>query len=235
MKHTLLTWIPTLAAVAVMLACARLAFWQLDRAEEKAALLEAWERAPATPLEQVDADTPLYSRVTASGRFDDRRQVLLDNQSRHGLAGVYVFTPFRATGESRLWLVNRGWTALNRRSGMLPDPPVPADATALNGILNNPPRVGRQIGRAASLDPEAWPNLVTYYDRERLLEVYGDFLAERVILLDPDHPAHLDGREWQPLVFGPARHRAYAFQWGLIGLVVFGIWLVLSIRTWTKL
>jgi hypothetical protein len=36
-------------------------------------------------------------------------------------------------------------------------------------------------------------------------------VQDRVILLDPDHPAHLSGDEWQPVTFGPERHRAYAF------------------------
>lgn len=231
MKETLLKWIPTLAALVVILACARLAAWQLDRAAEKDLLMAEWENAPELMLEQVDAGTPRYARIRARGSFDARRQILLDNQLSAGRPGVHVFTPFVGDDDARVWLVNRGWAPLDRRSGTLPDPPAPPGPLALAGILDEPPRVGLRIGQVGPLDPATWPKLVTYYDHARLAEVFGELLAGRVILLDPDHPAHLDGREWTPVRFGPERHRAYAFQWGLIAVVVFGIWVVLTIRS----
>lgn len=219
-------WLPWLAAVVVIAGCIRLSVWQLDRAAEKEGLREARQQAPAITLADVDASTPRFARVTGDGRFDGHRQVLLDNQVSDGRAGVHVFTPFQAGG--RVFLVNRGWAVLDR-GGELPDPPVPEGLERIQGILDDPPQVGFQLGRAAPLDPDQWPNLVTYYDPERLSGVFGPDLATRVIRLAPDHPAHLTGIAWPEMRFGPQRHRAYAFQWALlaaaVAVIAIGLWL----------
>jgi|SRR5690625_219039 len=117
--------LPHIAAIAVMVACFMLAGWQFDRAEEKRALLGHWDNAPAAGLEQAEDHFSPYAKIHAHGRFDAQRQILLDNQVRNGQAGVHVFTPFVPAGQSRIWLVNRGWHALPSRHGSLPHVDVP--------------------------------------------------------------------------------------------------------------
>lgn len=227
-------WIPNLAALAVVIAALGLAGWQLNRAAEKQALLVRHQTGPQLALTEVGPATPRFARVSARGRFDPTRQVLLDNQVRNGASGVHVLTPFEPAGGDAIYLVNRGWWPLPDR-GAVPDPlpPVTGDIR-ISGVLNDPPRVGIQIGEAGPLDPQHWPNLMTYYNHARLGESFGDRLAERVVQLDPDHPAHTTGDVWRLLTFGPRRHRAYAFQWASIAIAVFVIWLVLGIRSRIK-
>ncbi|RFP68968.1 SURF1 family protein, partial [Wenzhouxiangella sp. 15190] len=206
----ILRWLPHLAALLVILLCARLAVWQFDRAEEKHNLLESWEQAGAVTLDESAGQQAVYTRVRSTGRFDPSRHVLLDNQIRGGQPGVHVFTPFQPENTARTWLVNRGWHPLTNRQGALPEIETPSESLEITGRIVNPPRVGRQLGDARSLDADNWPNLVTYLDLERVETALGAELAERVILLQPDHPAHLTGDAWQPVNFGPDRHRAYA-------------------------
>lgn len=233
---SVLRYAPHLAALLVIIMCGRLAAWQFDRADEKRTLMSAWESAPAVELGSSGetGPVPAYARVQAAGRFDTRRHVLLDNQIRRGRAGVHVFTPFRADGRDRLWLVNRGWHVLSDRSAPLPEIATPGHRIEISGRLTDPPRVGRQLGRARNLDAGEWPNLVTYLDLERVGEAFETALAEKVILLDPDHAAHLTGDEWQPVSFGPDRHRAYAWQWITMAVVVFLIWIALTWRSLRK-
>ena len=224
-------WLPHLAAILVLLGCARLALWQMERAGEKQALLDQWETAPALSLERLDEVEPEpYTPVVGPGLFDPHRHVLLDNQVRANHPGVHVFTPFRPHGSNLIILVNRGWQPFDRRSGQWPDFDTPTETVELSGRLSPPPRVGIQIGRAEPLDADQWPNLMTYFDLELLQEVFGDELLDDVLLLDADHSAHLSGDPWRPVTMGPERHRGYAFQWTSIGLVVLLIWILLSIK-----
>jgi surfeit locus 1 family protein len=226
--------VPHLAAVVVIALCAKLALWQLDRAAEKDAMLADWEDAPAMALHDDETVLPgRYARITAEGEFDTRRHVLLDNQLRNMHPGVHVFTPFRPRGSERVWMVNRGWQPMPQRDSM-PEFDTPGGAIQVSGRLSDPPRVGLEIGRAAELDAGQWPNLMTYFDLDRIRDVLGDEVEGAVILLDPDHPAHLSGDDWQPVTFGPERHRAYAFQWFTLAAVVLIIWLTLTFRSFRR-
>ncbi len=226
--------LPHVAALVVLLLCLKLAMWQLDRADYKDELLDDWQTAPVLSLDRGDSpDSARYARITAVGHFDTERHVLLDNQVRNMNPGVHVFTPFRPTGSDRIWMVNRGWQPMPQRSSP-PEFDTDDGEVIIQGRLADPPRVGLEIGRAAALDPNHWPNLMTYFDLDNIRQGLGEPVQEQVILLDPEHPSHLSGDEWQPVTFGPERHRAYAFQWMTIGAVVFIIWLTLTIRSFRR-
>ena len=227
----LLSLLPHLAAVLVIALCGRLALWQFDRAEEKRALLADWAQAPAVSLDAATEESPVrFERIQARGRFDGDRQILLDNQIRQGRTGVHVFTPFLPADGGPAWLVNRGWHALEDRRAALPAVPAPDGQVSLRGRLAPPPRVGLQLGEARALSGTDWPVLVTYLDLSRVASALHRPLAERVILLDPGHSAHLTGDDWQPVNFGPDRHLAYAWQWITMAVVVFLIWVTLTWR-----
>lgn len=230
----LLYWLPHLAAVLVITLCLWLMTWQFDRADEKRLLLQAWEDGTPTLLEQADREPALYQNIQTFGRFDSTRHVLLDNQIRSSQAGVHVFTPFQPEGMDQQWLVNRGWHPLPSRQAALPVIETDSTPQAVSGRIANSPRVGVQLGEAGPLDPESWPNLVTYLETDRVETALGSELSDRVILLDPQHPMHLSGDAWQPVVFGPDRHRAYAWQWLTMALAVALIWITLTWRSRRK-
>src|SRR5699024_2910148 len=162
---------------------------------------------------------------------DSSRHILLDNQMRGGQPGVHVFTPFQPEGTARSWLVNRGWYPLPSRQEALPKVDTPRGSLAISGRLANPPRVGLELGTARALDADHWPNLVTYLDLDRVETALGTRLADRVILLEPTHAAHLTGDEWRPVNFGPDRHHAYAWQWITMAVAVLLIWVTLTWRS----
>ncbi len=223
--------LPHLVALIVIMACLRLAFWQLDRAEEKDIMLDQWEQAPAIQAAALDAANPLpYARLEGLGTFDADRHVLLDNQIRNNHPGVHVFSLFKPLDGGPLLMVNRGWQAWDRRQGQWPSFETPTEVVAISGRLSPPPRVGFQLGEAQALDPEQWPNLTTYFDLERLRAVFGSNLHDQVVLLEPKHALHMTGDEWRTVVMGPERHRGYAFQWFSIALAILLIWIFLTFR-----
>jgi len=221
--------VPHLAALVVVASCAWLAQWQVERADEKREIIERWhDRAPVA-LEQLEKPVTMPQPVTGVGIWQPDRQILIDNRIRDRRTGVDVLTPLRLPG-GRLYLVNRGWAAWPSRSSQLPDPAVAQGTTRIRGVLNTPPGTGVRLGEARTPPGSDWPILVTYFDHDRLAELFGSALQPAVIQLDPAHPDHLTGDAWKIVTFGPERHIGYALTWTTIALVVAGIWLALTIR-----
>ncbi|MFW5815379.1 MAG: SURF1 family protein [Wenzhouxiangella sp.] len=227
------SWLPHAAAVLALLLCARLALWQVDRAAEKEQRLTQWRDAPTLALDPAEPPA-LFATVAARGRFDPERHVLLDNQIRNNHPGVHIFTPFYPQDSDEIYMVNRGWQPLDRNAQTAPRFETPDEPVAITARVSDAPRVGLQLGEAAPLDPTDWPNLMTYYDSERIRDALGQTVADNVLLLDPDHPAHLSGDQWPRVNMSPERHIGYAFQWASIGTAIFLIWLTLTVRKLRK-
>lgn len=178
-----------------------LGHWQLQRAEEKVALLESAERAraaPAVTLDRIDdfaqaADA--HRRVRLNGRWEATRQLLWDNRAHAGRAGFEVITPFRTAGGT-LVLVNRGWVApgLSRAREALPDvslpdaapdeAAVPSETTAdavveLDGLLSRPSK-GFASGPALPAEGP-WPRLLQYFDYAAIGAALGEPIVPALV------------------------------------------------------
>lgn len=231
--------IPHLAAIAVIAGCAWLAQWQVDRAEEKREIMDRWNNQTPMRLAALDPPYSLPQPIVGVGIWDPNRQILIDNRIRDRQTGVHVLTPFRMT-DGRIFLVDRGWAAWPSRTARQPDPGLSGRLTEtrdsrsvdaeISGVLNTPPGTGVRLGDVEIADAGEWPVLVTYFDHGMLADLFGEPLQPAVIQLDPRHPAHLTGDPWKVVTFGPDRHIGYAVTWILIGLVVAGLWLTLTIR-----
>lgn len=108
------------------LLCVRLGFWQLGRLSEvrdARAVREARLQLPAVPLSaafgsdaQASASLEAWRRVSLSGRWDYRGEVLIRSRSLNGRPGIHVVTPLVLDGEgtpgapsAESVLVLRGW------------------------------------------------------------------------------------------------------------------------------
>lgn len=219
----------TLILVTLAAAFLRLGLWQLDRKAEKEVLFERFATAPAMGLAEAVEDGEAFARVSARGRYDPERHLLLDNKVWQGRAGVHVLTPFR-TEHGATVLVNRGWLPLPADRSRLPDVPTPADAFDLTGRLAPPPAVGRQLGAPDTLVPHDWPQLVTYFDRASVAGALGESLPPWVVLLDASDPNGFDDRQWVPAAMTPEVHGGYAVQWLALLLATVVAWVVVGLR-----
>lgn len=90
--------LPTLVVLGLLPVLLWLGTWQLQRADEKRALLASYEARrgaePVSPGQLEGLRDPAYVRVRLHGRFDQRHTLLLDNRLRNGQAGVEVLQPF---------------------------------------------------------------------------------------------------------------------------------------------
>lgn len=216
----------TLATVAAVAVFAALGNWQLDRAAEKRALaLDFSQGGAALLLPPADDGLPRYQRVHARGQYDPDHQVLLDNMSHAGTAGVQVLTPLLLADGSAV-LVNRGWLPLAGTREVLPDISVAAELREVVGRLDPLPRPGIEL---QSAPPAGWPKLMNYPRVEELSALLRRELRSRTILLDPAEP---DGyvRDWQPPGMGSDRHLGYAVQWFAFAATAIAIWIALNLR-----
>lgn len=203
--------------------------WQLQRKAEKEALFEQFDHAPSLEIGRALEQGRRFARVEAWGRFDTGRHLLLDNRTYRGRAGVHVLTPF-VLGDGRLVLVNRGWLPLPPDRMSLPAVPTDGAPRTIHGRLNSVRSEGPRLGPPDRLDPDQWPQLVTYLDPEPLSDLFGTQLPPWLIQLDANEDEGFEGREWKAAVMPPATHGAYAVQWFALSVAAVVIWLALGYR-----
>ncbi|HXF08074.1 MAG TPA: SURF1 family protein [Candidatus Acidoferrales bacterium] len=203
---------------AVLALLLGLSLWQLHRAEEKTRLINAFVAAQFTSVgdapdeesaRRLAGEAAVFVKACVTGRYDERRQVLLDGQVQGGQVGLHVWTPLiRETGPPVI--VDRGWVAQNARFGPAASLDVGGGIRTVCGTLARFPRSGWRLSPPnGSTD---WPRRMVYPDTADLKSALGLPVYPLLLLLDPDAP---DGflRRWQPVSLGPERHYGYAVQW----------------------
>lgn len=225
-------WLPWIAAALAVTLFSGLGVWQLQRAAEKRAVIAsledsrqpALERVPGTPAALRDA---ARREVRIQGRFEGKRQFLLDNRILEGRPGFDVLTPL-LLDDGRRVLVDRGWVAAGpgrepvESVGLAVDGPVTAQGRLWL------PESGIALG-AAVAPGEGWPRLVTRIDFAALEQTLGRDLVPAVIRAKGDAPWLFRPRDLQPR-FGPVRHYGYAFQWFALALTVLAVACILEWR-----
>ncbi|GAB3730578.1 SURF1 family protein [Luteimonas pelagia] len=231
-RHALVAgWLAALALAGVF---ATLGAWQYGRSQSKAATREAATAAlevrDAVPLADAGdaAKRDLLAWSSGTGRFPDAPAVLLDNQQRHGRAGVRAYRVFVPDTGGPL-LVDLGWLPLPGDRAL---PPVPAPgATRVAGLLAPPPSAGLAAATAVP-QPGGDRILATALDMDALAPLLGTAPpAPRVLRLDPDLPfGHDRDLDVHANTLPPERHLGYAVQWWALSATVLVVALVLTLR-----
>jgi len=220
--------VPTLAAAVMLALLLSLGRWQVMRGaekEERQALFEMRLKAPAFKLPGLpgEADSLLYRRVEARGRYLADHQVFIDNRLHEGRAGFHIVTPLKLDGSAATVLVNRGWVARTADYPKAPVVPVPEGTVSVVGIASMPP------ARFLELSPQTvsgnvWQNLslARYRERTRL-----DVMPV-VVLAAPPAPGAVAIVEKPDA--GVAKHQEYALTWFSLAATVVVLWVALNLR-----
>jgi len=215
-------WLLLAAALLGAALTARLGVWQLDRAQQKLALLAAIEaEAARPPVGNADlSGTLLHRRVTLRGTWVAERTVWLDNRPMDGRAGFYVVTPLRLAGRTDAILVQRGWAPRSQADlRQLPPLATPAGEVEITGRLAATPSRLYELGEGSTgairqnLDPAAF--------------AVESGLALLPLTVVQTAPAAADDgllRHWPAPDLGLHKHYGYAFQWFALCALIIGLY-----------
>ena len=224
-----------LVAHAVVLALAGLfmlaGFWQLDRLDQRKArivVLESRREAPAIPLVDLlpssatDPEPVAHRPVSASGRYDVTRQVLVQFRPLGEMTGEYILTPLVLRNGAAV-IVNRGWVPASGPGTALPPSAAPPHGDVAVEGLAEPGEVRRGLGPKEATEGRL--DVLPRIDLERIQAQVPYDLYPVYVQLATQVPAQPSGIPTRvppdPLDNGP--HLSYAIQWfsftaiGLIG------------------
>ena len=213
----------------VVVGCVVAGFWQVARLQEVRAYNATVRRQIAGAPESSERVAPLgahvestavqFRRVTATGRYDERDEVVLEGRTRRDNPGNALLTPLVLT-DGQTIVVNRGWV----RFGM-DRPPVagaapPSGTVTVTGVLFPPDAMSAPA-----------PARVTVMTKDDLGRISGQLPSAELpvyLWLQSQSPRQA-GRFPIPLGLpslseGP--HFSYAVQWFLfasVGLVGYPI------------
>jgi cytochrome oxidase assembly protein ShyY1 len=226
---------PTLAFLLLFPLLLALGFWQLDRAGQKQALLDA-QQARSTG---VPVDLQLLSAVTgedrfrpavARGHFVPGRQWLQDNRVHAGQAGYHVYSLFEfSAAPGHGVLVNRGWVPLGASRDELPVLPLPQGELEIRGRLNRPASVAIALGDPDYVGMGGLLRL-PYLDVEKLGQAIDWQLLPLALELDAGQPGELTPDPVTATQIGPEKHVGYAVQWFGLAVALLIIYVGLNTR-----
>ena len=223
-------WSVVLTASAVLLFGA-LGWWQLERAAYKEAIELKFEQRLIEPYQLLSSTDDLsdieYRKLLLKGRYDNARNLLVDNQLHQGRAGFYVLTPLLLADSDFVILVNRGWAPWGETRYELAAIPEPDNVEGVAGIAYFPSEPALRLGDVGST--EHWPRLIPYIDIESLQAQFAGQLLPFVLWLAPEQEGYYV-REWNPVWMRPEKSRAYATQWFAFALLALVFFVILNLR-----
>ena len=204
--------------------------WQLWRADQRAARLEAFSQAgesPAlvAPIGADDFEQFRYRWLELRGRYLPSRQVLLDSMTHEGRAGYHVLTPFRWAEDEPWAVVNRGWVPADPERRSLPEVDVDESVRVIRARIDALPRPGLALDDSQA-SAGGWPQVLLFPTSAGLEARLGNPLLPYQLLLPPD-AANGYVRAWQPRMMPPERNIGYAIQWYSFAIVLGAIGAVL--------
>ncbi|MGW0821130.1 SURF1 family cytochrome oxidase biogenesis protein [Streptomyces sp. NPDC002845] len=229
----------TLVALLLIPTMIRLGIWQMHRYEERTdrnqLVADALDAEPV-PVEELTSPghtvttDERYRAVTAEGRFDTEREVVVRRRvNADEEVGFHVLTPFVLT-DGEVLLVNRGWIPADGPSQKaFPEVPAPpsGQVTVTGRLMPDETTEASGIKDLKGL-PDRQIMLINSEQEARRLDarVLGGYIAQTAPEPKGDTP-QLIGK---PGDENAALNYAYAIQWWLFAAGVPIGWVVLARR-----
>ncbi|MFN8077785.1 MAG: SURF1 family protein [Kineosporiaceae bacterium] len=224
-------WLLLLAVVlAASAGMARLGEWQLNRARESSRSAEV-TRLGEQPVPLTSVVVPraalkaeaVNRPVTASGRWDAGRRVLLPGRELDGRRGLWVLTPLVLADGSAVPVV-RGWVASPADAPIVDDTASAAPVT-VTGVLRVPePRFDTLPGTDLGLPPDQLPRI----DVTELVKRWPYPLVDAWVQAEsqtPAAPAAIRPVPVEATSGGFAwRNLSYALQWWIFAACGLFLW-----------
>ena len=165
----------------------------------------------------LNAESKKWDRVLVNGKWENKKQLLIDNVIHQGIAGYKVLTPLRIDETNKLILVDRGWIKQNKFRDQLPDIQIPDDFESVSGTLEQP-----ELGLVLSdeLISNNWPKISQTKNVEVISKAYTEEIFPMILLADPLLKNSLEYIKITPTNMTPIKHYGYSSQWFLMFIVL---------------
>ena len=212
-----LDWRTTLATALLLPTLLSLGFWQLDRADEKAALIDRLEARRALPAITPQSALRLPDneradrQVVMDARFTPNRFVLLDNRLRGGKFG-YEVVAFAEVDQLAMAL-NLGWVRGDPSRQTLPNIVLPSGVQTVSGRLYQPSGDAFMLGENRLVQlPSVVQQLTLSAWQEELQSLLDQPIFPLEVRVDEFESVAFDAT-WAIINQTPAKHQGYAVQW----------------------
>jgi surfeit locus 1 family protein len=235
---------PTLVGAVITLICIllfiKLGLWQYHKAQQKQAIHLAYDQANIDqalqfPLGIIDSklvnDDLKYKKVSVQGVYEDKYQILLDNQVEGDRVGYHVITPLKIDKTSEYVLVNRGWILGRNIHTELPKFTTPSGMQTITGQVWVPSKKfftleskGNESGVNGQITNKPWQSVWQNMDMTKYRHSVPLTVSELAIKLDQDSQAGGFVRNWQIPTERITTNLGYAYQWfgfSLAALLIF--------------
>lgn len=194
-----------------------LGIWQIERGQTKTQIMSEFENKLTKEPIYLNAESKKWDRVLVSGRWENKKQLLIDNVIHQGIAGYKVLTPLRIDETNKLILVDRGWIKQNKFRDQLPDIQIPDDFESVSGTLEQP-----ELGLVLSdeLISNNWPKISQTKNVEVISKAYAEEIFPMILLADPLLKNSLEYIKITPTNMTPIKHYGYSSQWFLMFIVL---------------
>ena len=194
-----------------------LGIWQIERGQTKTQIMSEFEDKLTKEPIYLNAESKKWDRVLVSGRWENKKQLLIDNVIHQGIAGYKVLTPLRIDETNKLILVDRGWIKQNKFRDQLPDIQIPDDFESVSGTLEQP-----ELGLVLSdeLISNNWPKISQTKNVEVISKAYTEEIFPMILLADPLLKNSLEYIKITPTNMTPIKHYGYSSQWFLMFIVL---------------
>ena len=194
-----------------------LGIWQIERGQTKTQIMSEFEDKLTKEPIYLNAESKKWDRVLVSGKWENKKQLLIDNVIHQGIAGYKVLTPLRIDETNKLILVDRGWIKQNKFRDQLPDIQIPDDFESVSGTLEQP-----ELGLVLSdeLISNNWPKISQTKNVEVISKAYTEEIFPMILLADPLLKNSLEYIKITPTNMTPIKHYGYSSQWFLMFIVL---------------
>ena len=194
-----------------------LGIWQIERGQTKTQIMSEFENKLTKKPIYLNAESKKWDRVLVSGKWENKKQLLIDNVIHQGIAGYKVLTPLRIDETNKLILVDRGWIKQNKFRDQLPDIQIPDDFESVSGTLEQP-----ELGLVLSdeLISNNWPKISQTKNVEVISKAYTEEIFPMILLADPLLKNSLEYIKITPTNMTPIKHYGYSSQWFLMFIVL---------------
>ena len=187
-----------------------LGFWQINRGNEKAEIIEAFEIQQTMQAVEFSANSKKWERVYIDGKLDAEKLIYIDNIIYKGILGFKVVAPV-SIEDNKIMLVDFGWIKQPQSRDEVSFLSISKNKNiSVSGVLEAP-----EMGLILSDDifTNTWPKISQSKSISALESLFKEEIIQFILLSDYRNEA--DFVYLKPVVANmpPVKHYGYAGQW----------------------